>query len=262
MFNILTKVLGLFRPDPLLPNAESWDVLTRRLPLLQGLDQAEQAKLRWMVGDFLARKRFHGGENLPVEDTMKLLIATQACIPVLGLGMNWYRGWSTIVVYADEFLVPRSEMDNFGVMHERQARLIGEAWPDGPVVLSWPHVQEAAEHRNAGNVVVHEFAHKLDMLNCNANGMPPLHRNMHRETWTRVMQDAFDELNHWVDQGQLMDTPFDAYMASNPAEFFASLSELFFTEATYLQSIWSEVYEQLRLFYRQDPAVRTRKAQD
>lgn len=220
------------------------------------MDNATQGKLRWMVGDFLARKTFYGGEDLQVDDTMKLLIATQACVPILGLDMSWYRGWSSIVVYSNEFIAPRSETDGLGVVHERKASLIGEAWPDGPVVLSWPHVRAAAQQADTGNVVIHEFAHKLDMLNGDANGMPPLHRDMQREAWTQVMQDAFDELNQWVDQRQLANTPFTPYMASNPAEFFASISELFFTEAVYLKSVWPEAYEQLRLFYRQDPAGR------
>ncbi len=251
---ILKSIINRLLSTETLPTKQVWGAITLSMPLLKNYTPTELEDLRHLVGRFLHKKAFYGCENMPVDDRMKLLIAVQACIPVLKLGFSWYRGWSSVVIYANEFRTPRRDIDSAGVVHESHNSLIGEAWPDGPVVLSWPHVREGALSLEDGNVVIHEFAHKLDMLNGQANGMPPLHRSMNRVQWTEVMTAAFNDLNWHLHQ--IETTTLNAYAAKEPAEFFARISEAFFVEPNKLQETWPAVYEQLSLFYKQNPLTR------
>ena len=208
------------------------------------------AKLRELVLLFLAEKEFAGAHGLDVTDEMRISIAAQACVPILELGLDWYRGWHGIVVYPGDFRVRRQELDEDGVVHEWEDDLAGEAMPGGPVVLSW----DALAHDPAINVVIHEFAHKLDMLNGEADGVPPLHAGMDRRAWREAFDEAYDGFCDVVDRGR--DTWLDPYAAEHPSEFFAVISEAFFREARETKRRYPDVYEQLALFYRQDPAGR------
>jgi len=209
-------------------------------------------KLQQCVLLFLAEKQFTGAHGLQVTDGMRVSIAAQACLPVLELGIDWYAGWSGIVVYPGDFRVRRSELDEDGVLHEWEDDLAGEAMPGGPVVLSW----DAAAHDPEINVVIHEFAHKLDMLNGEADGLPPLHVGMDRRAWQSAFAAAYEGFCDAVERDK--DTWLDPYAAEHPSEFFAVVSEKFFTDAAEARRRYPDVYEQLRLFYRQDPAgVRT-----
>jgi hypothetical protein len=181
---------------------------------------------------------------------MRVSIAAQACLPILALGLDWYAGWSGIVVYPGDFRVKRSEVDEHGVVHEWDDDLAGEAMPGGPVVLSW----DAAAHDPAMNVVIHEFAHKLDMLNGEADGQPPLHAGMDRAAWKRAFGEAYRGFCDALERGK--DTWLDPYAAEHPSEFFAVVSEAFFEDPLQTRRRYPDVYEQLRLFYRQDPAAR------
>ena len=205
-------------------------------------------KLRELALLFLAEKEFTGAHQLPVTDVMRVSIAAQACTPILELGLDWYRGWRGIVVYPGDFRVRRQEVDEDGVVHEWEDDLAGEAMPGGPVVLSW----DAAAHDPAINVVIHEFAHKLDMLNGEADGVPPLHAGMDRREWRAAFAEAYDGFCDAVDRGR--DTWLDPYAAEHPSEFFAVISEAFFREPHETKRRYPDVYEQLALFYRQNPA--------
>ena len=205
-------------------------------------------KLRELALLFLAEKEFTGAHQLPVTDVMRVSIAAQACTPILELGLDWYRGWRGIVVYPGDFRVRRAEVDEDGVVHEWEDDLAGEAMPGGPVVLSW----DAAAHDPAINVVIHEFAHKLDMLNGEADGVPPLHAGMDRREWRAAFAEAYDGFCDAVDRGR--DTWLDPYAAEHPSEFFAVISEAFFREPHETKRRYPDVYEQLALFYRQNPA--------
>ncbi|TMH40432.1 MAG: zinc-dependent peptidase [Betaproteobacteria bacterium] len=205
-------------------------------------------KLRELALLFLAEKEFTGAHQLPVTDVMRVSIAAQACTPILELGLDWYRGWRGIVVYPGDFRVRRQEVDEDGVVHEWEDDLAGEAMPGGPVVLSW----DAAAHDPAINVVIHEFAHKLDMLNGEADGVPPLHAGMDRREWRAAFAEAYDGFCDAVDRGR--DTWLDPYAAEHPSEFFAVISEAFFREPRETKRRYPDVYEQLALFYRQNPA--------
>ncbi len=235
------RVLARHRIDDAL-----WQRSTARLRFLP-----QEPKLRDMALLFLAEKEFAGAHDLAVTDEMRISIAAQACLPVLELGLDWYAGWRGVIVYPGDFRVRRQETDEHGVVHEWDDELAGEAMVGGPVVLSW----DAAAHDPLMNVVIHEFAHKLDMLNGTVDGMPPLHAGMDRTAWKRVFDEAYEGLRDAVDRGR--DTWLDPYAAEHESEFFAVLSEAFFREAGETRRRYPDAYEQLKLFYRQDPAART-----
>ena len=186
--------------------------------------------------------------ELEVTDAMRVSIAAQACLPVLELGLDWYAGFTGIVVYPGDFRVRRSEVDEHGVVHEWDDELAGEAMPGGPVVLSW----DAAANDPQMNVVIHEFAHKLDMLSGAADGVPPLHVGMSRAAWVKAFEDAYQGFCDAVERER--ETWLDPYAAEHPSEFFAVISEAFFKDPAETRRRYPEVFDQLRLFYRQDPS--------
>src|SRR5262249_44974135 len=159
------------------------------------------------------------------DDTMRVTIAAQACLPVLNLGLDLYRGWYTVILYPGAFVAHRETPDEDGIVHTGFEELDGESAQDGPVVLSWDEAQPLPEHEPY-NVVIHECAHKLDELTGAPNGLPPLHADMNVAEWSRVMNAAYDDFNDRLNRD--VELPFDDYAASDPAEFFAVVSELFF----------------------------------
>ncbi len=221
-----------------------WRRATRSLPFIPG-----SKKLKDLALIFLAEKEFAGAHGIEVTDEMRVAIAAQACLLVLELGLDWYAGWTGIVVYPGDFRVRRSETDENGVVHEWQDELAGEAMPGGPVVISW----DAAAHDPHMNVVIHEFAHKLDMANGEADGLPPLHPGMDRRAWIEAFREAYEGFCDALDRGK--DTWLDPYAAEHPSEFFAVISEAFFESPAETRRRYPPVYEQLKLFYRQDPAA-------
>ncbi len=232
----------------------SWNRAFSQLPLLQRLSPEERKRLRELAILLLYKKSFSGAHDLAVTEHMKLLIALQAALPILNLGISWYRGWHSIIIYPAGFRTNRTVTDEAGVVHQERRALSGEAWDHGPVILSWHDV------RNAGiidgeNLVIHEFAHKLDMRNGVANGFPPLHRDMSRKEWAQVFSHAFEDLRWRLQHGHA--TEIDAYAAESPAEFFSVLSELFFERPGVIDSEYPKVYRLLSNFYRQDPSQRT-----
>lgn len=233
--------------------ATPWQALCDSAPLLATLDAVERERLRQRTTLFLAEKSIHGVQGVELDECQRWLIAALATLPILNLDDDWYGGFYEVIVYPDEF-IPRHEVeDEHGLVHVRHIPLSGESWPQGPVILSWADVA-ASMALDGYNVVIHEFAHKLDMRNGDANGMPPLHRDMERAAWTTAFTTAFDRLNAELDAGR--DTLIDPYAAEDPGEFFAVLSEAFFELPADLRHIFPAVYEQLRAFYRQDPAMR------
>jgi MtfA peptidase len=220
-----------------------WRKVITRLPFLP-----DSEKLRELALLFLAEKEFAGAHGMAVSDEMRVAIAAQACLPILQLGLDWYAGWHGIVVYPGDFRVRRREIDEAGVVHEWDDDLAGEAMPGGPVVISW----DAAAHDPYINVVIHEFAHKLDMVNGAADGTPPLHPGMSAHAWKTAFEEAFEGFCDALERGK--DTWLDPYAAEHPSEFFAVISEAFFEHPAETRHRYPAVYEQLTLFYRQDPA--------
>jgi MtfA peptidase len=233
------RVLARHAIDPAL-----WRKATRGLTFLP-----DSPKLRELALLFLADKQFAGAHGLEVTDAMRVAIAAQACLPILELGLDWYAGWTGIVVYPGDFRVRRESVDEAGVVHQWDDELAGEAMPGGPVVLSW----DATAHDPYINVVIHEFAHKLDMLGGEADGMPPLHPGMDRRAWRAALSEAYEGFCDALERGK--DTWLDPYAAEHPSEFFAVISEAFFESARETRRHYPAVYEQLKAFYKQDPAA-------
>lgn len=237
--------------------ATLWNEVEASLPFLGHLDSNERVHLRQLARELIAEKQWSGAQGLQLTPRIQLAIALQACLPILHLGLDWYAGWVGIVVYPGDFLVPRHVVDANGVVHEFDDQIMGEAWYGGPVLVSWFDLPENAD---GINVVIHEFAHKLDMKSGGADGMPPLHEGMSRHRWIEVMSTAFEDFRRRVDHNQL--TLLDPYGAEEPTEFFAVISESFFETPHQLKSEYATVYEQLKVFYRQDPAERDFPAAD
>lgn len=232
---------------------QQWREAISRLPLLRHLTQDEQQKLIQLSILFLHSKVFEGAHQLEVTEPMKLTIALQACLPILHLGINWYDGWVSIIVYPSQFVPERKYMDEYGVEHSSRSVLSGESWHKGPVVLSWEDT-EYAGHLDGANLVIHEFAHKLDVLNGRTNGFPPLHRGMDPAKWSEALNNAYEDLQERYAAGKKIS--IDDYAISSPAEFFAVFSEVFFERPNVVDSYYPAVYEQFKQFYRQDPLIR------
>ena len=224
-----------------------------RLPILRGLAPDELQRLRESASLLLYDKSFSAAGGAEVDDAMQLAIALQASLLTLNLAEESYRGWNEIILYPDEFLHNREEMDEAGVVHHSRDILAGESWHGGPLVLSLADVV-ASGQADGFNVVLHEFAHKLDMLNGDANGFPPLHRGMDAAAWADNFSRAYDDFCARVDASE--DTAIDPYASHDPAEFFAVLTEAFFETPSLLHAEYPAVYRQLQLFYRQHPLQR------
>jgi len=232
---------------------ELWAGSLARFGFARNLGGAEVDRLRELVTLFLDDKDFTAAGGLELSDEMRLDVALQACILILNLDVESYRGWSEIIVYPDEFFPGHTHTDEAGVVHHDPGPMAGEAWLQGPVVLSWADVARSGADDGV-NVVIHEFAHKLDMLNGDANGFPPLHKGMNRAAWSRTFEVAYRDFCERVDAGQ--HTQIDPYASESPGEFFAVLSEAFFEIPGAVIHLYPDVYEQLRQFYRQDPIER------
>jgi Mlc titration factor MtfA (ptsG expression regulator) len=230
-----------------------WARVTGRLSFLRGLSKEDAARLKDLVVLFLAEKEMHGARGLRLTDEVCLSIAAQACLPILNLGLDVYDGWIGIVVYPGEFRVQKEEVDENGVVHTFEEGLAGEAWPGGPVILSW---EDVGMSERGYNVVIHEFAHKIHMDGGGDADFPAARNGMDAARWRKALEDAYERFCAQVDSGE--PTFIDPYASEHPAEFFAVMSEAFFTESAVLARDWPELYTQLVLFYKQDPAGKNR----
>jgi Mlc titration factor MtfA (ptsG expression regulator) len=230
-----------------------WQHTVSGLPFLAALDSADRQRLKKLSEAFLAEKEFTAANGLVLTDEICVAIAAQGCLPILNLGLSAYRDWVGIVVYPDEFVVPRAIHDEDGVVHEYADVLSGEAWDGGPVIVSWHDAQMAGD---GYNVIIHEFAHKLDMLNGEADGMPALHSGLDAAEWERVFSAAYEHFCARVDDDE--ETLIDPYASNDPAEFFAVLSESFFELPAVVHHDYPAVYALLQRYYQQDPLTRHR----
>lgn len=238
-----------------------WQAVLQRLPILDGLQQQALQRLRERSALFLLDKHLTCLGDLQIDPLDRLCLAAMAELPLLELPeLDWYQGFHEIVLYPDDFVSPQRHRDASGVEHQWDAEHSGEAWLQGPVILAWPGVTSSGGW-DAYNLVIHELAHKLDMLNGSANGLPPLHADMRIGDWASAMQHAYDRLNAQLDAHPHAHTAIDPYAAEDPAEFFAVTSEYFFSAPDLLHQAFAEVYQQLSLFYRQDPLQRLRQLQ-
>ncbi len=250
-----------------------WQLMLATLPFLAGLSPEQEHALRQRVAWVLASKSFSGAHGFDVVEHVCLSIAAQAALPILELDPAVYEGWTEIIVYPGGFLIPRSEVDESGVVHEYLMEASGEAWDGGPVILSW--ADSAGGPSQGANVVIHEFAHKLDLYGGEADGMPSLHAHggLSPLHWRRVLDKSFERFSqavidveaaipHNVDPESAAadpwyDTlPLDPYAATDEAEFFAVSSEAFFVNPQPLARQLPEWYGLLASYYRQDPLAR------
>ena len=221
----------------------------------RSLAPGDRRRLRALVDEFLGSKSFDGAAGLEPTPEMRAIVAVKACLPVLNLGLDWYDDWSEIVIYPGDFRVRDEFTDEIGVVHNETRDLCGQSLARGPMVLSWTSIEDERDIPDR-DVVIHECAHKLDILNGDANGFPPLHPGMKVDDWSDAFGPAFERFVDAVEAGA--DTALDPYAASDPAEFFAVTSETFFTEPGIVHADFPEVYAQLAAWYRQDPlAART-----
>ncbi len=224
-----------------------WRQAAAGLPWLRAIEAERDARLRALAAEFLHRKTITPLHGLQLNEVQRLRLAMLCCLPLLEFGREGLHGWSQLLVYPDAFRVQRSHQDAHGVLHEWDDELIGEAWEQGPVILSWADVRaDIASPREGFCVVAHEIAHKLDILDSAMDGTPPLPRDWQRE-WARDFQRAYDALCVEVDAGR--DTAIDAYAAESPEEFFAVCSEYHFSDANTLRDAMPEVAAHLQRFY-------------
>jgi Mlc titration factor MtfA (ptsG expression regulator) len=243
-----------------LPDA-LWREALAALPFLDPYTPAELAQLRDLVVLFLDAKGIVGARGHEVTALQRVVIAVQACVPVLMLDLALYDGFENVIVYPDEFVPGWEWEDEAGVVHRVDDALAGEAMPRGPVVLSWPDVAASADWEATGmNLVIHEFAHKIDMAGGDANGCPPLPAGMAAGEWRQILAAAYGHFCARADRGE--DTEIDPYAAESPGEFFAVLSEVFFADPLLLREEYPDVYAQFARFYRQDLASRVRSVRN
>lgn len=249
------SLIARFRaPVPPIDDA-LWKQALARVPLARALDAPRAHYLRQLAAAFLHTKRFHAMGDAALDDFWRLAIAIQASLPALPRGPKAFHGWTNILVYPGEFNVHRSHYDaHTGVVTDRDDTLIGEAWDRGPMVLSLADVALDLEGPWDGyNVVIHEMAHKLDMLAGPANGVPPLPSSINRRQWIETMQRGFDTLSKAVDHGR--HTAIDPYAAEAPEEYFAVTSEMHFSQPQPLREAEPRVAALLEAFYGPSPGL-------
>jgi hypothetical protein len=237
-----------------------WREATGQRPFLAIYDDRELERVREKVVLFLHSKAIVGARGHEVTPLQRVVIAIEACVLVLELDLAYYDGFENVIVYPGEFVPDWEWEDEAGVVHRNAGPLAGEAMPGGPVALSWPDVAAGADWASTGmNLVIHEFAHKIDMRNGEADGCPPLPAGMSSAGWKKALTAAYDDFCARVDDGE--DTAIDPYAAESPAEFFAVLSEVFFADPLLLRREYPQMYTQFVALYRQDPAARARDAE-
>lgn len=218
------------------------------------ISDAEQKKLRDIVRVMLAEKEWEGCRGLELHDAIRVVIAGSAAVLVLGFDDFFFDNVQTILVYPNAFVVKEEHALGGGATVEEESDRLGEAHQRGPVILSWEEVQDNALQPGYGqNLVFHEFAHQLDMLNGAFDGTPNLPTGDLARRWAKIMDKEFRRLQRAERKGR--DTLLDPYGATDPAEFFAVATECFFDAPRALRSEYPELYGLFRDYYRQDPAA-------
>jgi Mlc titration factor MtfA (ptsG expression regulator) len=245
------------------PFPDAWrSTLRRNMRHFGYLDAGEAARLCELVQVFVAEKYWEGCGGLEMSDEIRVTIAGQACLLALGFEREPYSNVETILVYPSTVKPRRVEDPIFAaprIVPDTQY-LLGEAHQRGPVILTWDAVRQGGRHPELGhNVVYHEFAHKLDMLDGAVDGVPPLAGRPQYDRWVAVCTAAYEELRRGFDQG--IETFLDPYGLSDQAEFFAVVTEAFFDEPVRLRNLHPELYAVLSEFYRQETAERQLRAE-
>ena len=255
MFGLKHRQRDYLRATPLL---QTWlKIIEHNVPFYRCLPEADQRELQGHIQVFLAEKHFEGCGGLQMTDEIKVTIAAQACLLLLHRDTEYYPTMKTILVYPSTYIAHVTESMGNGIVLEGDSVRLGESWHRGAVVLSWDDVlRGAADIHDGHNVVLHEFAHQLDQEGGAAHGSPILPRRSMYVAWARVLGVEYVHLQQDAEHGRR--TVLDKYGATNPAEFFAVATECFFEKAVQLRRKHPELYEELKLYYQQDPALLSR----
>lgn len=229
------------------------------MPYYRLLSHAEQTELRKLIRVFLAEKKFEGCGGLEMTDEIRVTIAAQACILLLNREHDYYAGLHSVLVYPSSYLAPSKFIDPVGVVHEADEGRLGEAWLRGAIILSWDDVRrDSGDFQDGRNVTLHEFAHQLDQQDGSFDGAPLLEKRSHYRSWARVLMKEYRALGEAAERGQ--ETLIDQYGATDPAEFFAVITEAFFESPKALKEKHPELYAELKQFFHQDTLARLEKA--
>lgn len=252
MFGLRERRRRRLRQAPFPP---AWRaIVERNFALFRRLPPADQEELLGHMQVFLAEKKFEGCGGLEITDEIRVTIAAQACLLLLHREPHYYPRLVSILVYPHAYVAKTTERLPGGVVLTGESGRLGESWVDDVVVLAWDAVRSGASDANDGhNVVLHEFAHQLDQEDGSASGAPILERRSQYVAWARILGKEFTSLRQQLARGAATD--IDPYGATNPAEFFAVVTEAFFERPHALRKKHPELYEELAQFYRQDPAA-------
>jgi hypothetical protein len=239
------------RQEPLTPAERA--ILEKNVHYLATLDEGDRRAHEGLVRIFLAEKSFEGCGGLELTEEIKVTIAGLACILLLGRETDIYPDVDAILVYPSAYRAV-GRTNEGGVLVEGEQARLGESWTRGVVIVAWDHVKATATQPGHGqNVVLHEFAHQLDGEDGAMDGAPDLGARAKYTSWARVLGEEFGELSKKVHDGRASD--IDGYGATNPAEFFAVVTEMFFEKPRALKRRHPDLYDELAAFYRQDPAA-------
>lgn len=237
------------------PFPAAWrEIVNRNVRYVGLLPPADRAELEGHIQVFLAEKHFEGCNGLEMTDEIRVTIAAQACILLLHRQTDYFSKLVSILVYPSAYVASGERALGGGVVSDETDVRLGESWVSGVVIVAWDDVQAGAHDiRDGENVVLHEFAHQLDQETGRADGTPILTRHSSYLAWARVLGHDFDQLVQDAEQHHR--TLIDEYGATNPAEFFAVVTETFFEKPVQLRSTHPELYDELKQFYKQDPAA-------
>ncbi len=238
----------LARPFP----SEWVEILRRNVRFYASLTPAELSKLHDDLRIFIAERDWEGCGGLALTDEIRVTIAAHACRLILGLDPSYFARVQTILVYPESYRALFDGTSGDGTITPAEEHRLGEAWRQGPVVLSWAEFLSQSREGKGGNLVLHEFAHKLDMLDGWVDGVPPLADRKRHERWCAVLKEEYARLRNASEAGR--PTLVDSYGAKNEGEFFAVATETFFQHPVELARRHAALYGVLRDFYRQDPA--------
>lgn len=232
-----------------------WDIIDRRVPCIASLPKPARDDLAGIIQILLDEKQFIGARGLEITDEIRVTIAAQAAILLLGRDTRYYPTLRTIYVYPRAYASTAAQRNPDGTVTEGLQPRLGESWHRGALVLSWSDVVRGAADADDGrNVTLHEFAHQLDGEWGGMEGAPPLPSAARYRDWARVLGHEYESLIADLHAGH--HTLLDPYGATNPAEFFAVATELFFERPRDMRERHPELYAQLAAFYAQDPAAR------
>ena len=237
------------------PFKKEWrKIIQKRMPYFRQMPSDLQLQLKQHIQVFLAEKTFIGCNGVKITDDIKVTIAAQACLLLLNRKTNYYPKLQTILVYPGAFVKEQNRQNADGVHYTQNMAMSGESWDFGKIVLSWQDTLQGAEIPDDGrNVVIREFAHQLDQENGKANGVPILGRGQSYKSWSAILTAQYKQLQQQARAGA--PSLFDHYGATEPAEFFAVASEVFFEQSQQFNHEYPMLYRQLKQYYRVDPLL-------